>query len=119
MSPWNPDKCKWGTPNNFGATDAAAAVNSANFSDSVYVNTSAEEGQTRQAFTYVTVGSYRICVVGHIHPQENGRAPVAGNAYIPGFKDWTMTTPANAVQVIDGLPDGGTFPGDDRYPHPV
>lgn len=116
--PWNMAKCKWGVPVGFTNADAANVVNAADFTASVYVNTSAKQGKTRQAFTYYTWGGYRLCVVGHIHPQPSG-PPVAGNAYIPGWDGWDTTTPAAAVTVINGLPDGGTFPGDDRYPHPV
>lgn len=115
---WDKDKCKWGVPG-FGETEAAAVVNRADFSASVYVNTSAKEGKTRQAFTYVTEGGYRICVVGHVHPQEGGKPTVAGNVYIPGLANFEMPTPAAAVSVIDGMRDTGAFPGDDRYPHPV
>jgi hypothetical protein len=116
--PWDMNKCRWGVPIPFTNVDAANAVAGANFTASVYVNTSAKDGKTRQAFTYVEVRGYRICVVGHIHPQPSG-PPVAGNAYIPGWMAWETTTPLAAVTVINGLPDGGTFPGDNRYPHPV
>lgn len=114
---WN-DKCRWGKPA-FGATEAANAVATADFSASVYVNTSAEEGLTRQAYTYVTVGDYRICVVGHVHPQPDGAPSEPGNCFVPGLANFEVTTPPGAVAVIDGLSDGGTFPGDERYPHPV
>lgn len=116
--PWDMHKCLWGVPEDFTDQDAASAVAAADFSQSVYVNTSAEKGKTRQAYTYVMVRDYRVCVVGHIHPQRNG--PVkAGNAFIPGWQDWFMETPANAVVVISNLQDGGAFPGDNRYPHPA
>lgn len=115
--PWDQNKCKWGYPANFTDQDAAQAVADADFTKSVFVNTS-EAGQTRQAYTYVVVQGYRICVVGHIHPQKN-KPPKAGNAFIPGWMNWSMLTPSPSVAVIDGLSDGGQFPGDDRYPHPV
>lgn len=115
--PWDLSKCQWGHPADFTNQDAAQAVADADFNHSVYVNTS-QAGQTRQAYTYVVVRGYRICVVGHIHPQHN-QPPEAGNAFIPGWMDWAMPTPTPSVVVIAGLPDQGHFPGDNRYPHPV
>jgi len=50
--PWNEYKCKWGTPAGFDNQAAQNAVNNADFTESVYVNISAEEGNTKQAYTY-------------------------------------------------------------------
>jgi hypothetical protein len=115
--PWDMTKCKWGVPAPFTNADATNAVNGADFANAVYVNTSAQAGQTRQAYTYVVVNGYRICVVGHIHVNPPG-PPTAGNCFIPGWSNWQMNTPAAAVTAIAALPDSGTFPEDDRYPHP-
>ncbi|ODC03059.1 hypothetical protein BFW38_05355 [Terasakiispira papahanaumokuakeensis] len=113
--PWN-DKCQWGQPTPFNNHMAAIAVNNANFLQSVFVNTS-ENGNTRQAYTYHEVGGYRICVVGHIH--INDEQVVAGASFIPGWDNWSMQTPQAAVDTIADLPDQGSFPGNDRYPHPT
>jgi hypothetical protein len=116
--PWDMTKCQWGVPQGFTNASAQNAVNNANFAQSVYVNTSAKAGRTRQAFTYVEVNGYRICVVGHIHPQQDA-PPVPGGAYIPGWEKWETFTPPHAVKAINRLPDDGVFPGDHRYPHPL
>ncbi|HEY9029734.1 MAG TPA: hypothetical protein VIM93_00085 [Kangiella sp.] len=115
--PWDQNKCLWGYPPHFTNQDAAQAVALADFNNAVFVNTS-QAGQTRQAYTYVVMQGYRICVVGHIHPQAN-QPPKPGNAFIPGWLDWAMPTPTPSAAVIAGLPDGGNFPGDNRYPHRV
>ncbi len=114
---WDKNKCRWGVPDNFDDEKALEALTNADFSKSVYVNTSEQEGKTRQAFTYYVVGDYRICVVGHIHPLEGGAT--AGNSYIPGWQNWAHKTPEKVVKIIAGLSDGGEFPGDNRYPHKV
>ena len=116
-SQWDNDKCKWGTPSNFDNKAAEQALNQTDFTKSVFVNTSKKEGKTRQAYAYHHFGGYRICVVGHIHIVNNKAQP--GNSFIPGYKNWQMKTPESAVKVIDELKDSGTFPGDDRYPHPI
>lgn len=54
---------------NFADADAAAAVNSADFDASVYVETSKKQRLTKAAFTYVDVED-------------------AGNSSIPGWEDW-------------------------------
>lgn len=108
---WNPEKCKEGGPDPF---DPSAALSAADFSKSVYVNTSAKEGKTRQAYTYVNYGEYRICVVGHIH--LDGEKVIPGNSFIPGWDDWQQQTPKAAVVIIADLSDTGTFPGEGRYP---
>ena len=62
------------------------------------------------------MGGYRICVVGHIHTKPRA---VAGNTFIPGWENWDMKTPSDAVDVIAKLADSGTFPEGDRYPKKV
>ena len=113
---WDGEKCPQGGPPNFNPSVALAA---ANFEQAVYVNTSAN-GETRQAFAYVEISAdgktWRVCVVGHIHPKKKGGA-VAGNSYIPGWANWQTPTPPNVVKIIAGLKDGGTFPEENRYPH--
>jgi hypothetical protein len=116
---WDADKCKWGTPSGFSDSAADTAVKNADFSKSVYVNISAKEANTKQAFTYYDFGGYRLCVVGHVHKNSSGGWTIAGNAYIPGWADWSMTTPAAQVTAIGSLGTGGSFPGDNRYPHPI
>ncbi len=105
------EKCKNGGPSPF---DPSAALLKANFKESVFVNTSAQNGKTRQAYTYVEYGGYRICVVGHIH--INGQTVTPGNSFIPGWGNWEEKTPEAAVKIIANLKDGGTFPEDGRYP---
>lgn len=116
MGQWDTTKCKWGHPEGFSDEEAAKALNSADFTNSVYVNTSAEEGLTRQAYAYYQFNGYRICVVGHIHIKE-GEKPAPGNSFIPGWKNWYLATPLKVVKAIAALKDSGTFPGDGRYPH--
>ncbi|GLZ36471.1 hypothetical protein [Actinokineospora sp. NBRC 105648] len=116
--PWNPDTCKWGAPASFTDQDAANVVNAADFRQAVFVEISKKDKKTKHAFTYVTYQGFRLCVNGHIHIDGN-KITGPGNSYIPGWVGWDMTTPAAAVPVIGALPLGGTFPGDDRYPHPV
>lgn len=116
--PWDMTKCTNGAPAGFTNLDAANCVNAANFANSVYVNTSATTRATRQAFTYVTFGAWTLCVVGHIHiDPATGAFTGAGNCYIPGWEDWDMTTPAVQCAAIVATPDGGAFPGANRYPH--
>lgn len=114
---WDPTKCPNGFPPNFGPNEAAQALQNADFTQSVYVNTSARTGTTRQAYTYVQVGNLTITVVGHIHIDRGGGNPRPGRSYIPGFEGWMMRTPAPQVAVIAALPDGGVFPDGNRYPH--
>ena len=112
---WNMAKCLWGVPDGFTNTDATNAVNAANFAAAVYVNVSAKAGATKQAYTYVTAGTYRICVVGHVHKGGGMAWTVAGNCFIPGWDDWEMSTPAAHIPVIGGLVAGGGF----SYQRPV
>ncbi|MFC8734299.1 hypothetical protein ACFT5B_17745 [Luteimicrobium sp. NPDC057192] len=120
--PWNA-KCPNGGPAGFTDNDAIAAVNAADFTQSVYVNTSARSQATRQAYTYVTVvdnagTAWTICVVGHIHINPNTHTYTGpGYCYIPGWDDWEMQTPALQAAAIIPLADGGAFPGANRYPH--
>lgn len=116
--PWDTKKCKWGYPDSFTNTDAANAVTNADFTQAVFVNTSEQKGETKQAYTYHGFDKYRICVVGHVHVDPYGKWTLAGNCFIPGWKWWDMTTPKAQVTAIGALPDGGAFPDDDRYPHP-
>jgi hypothetical protein len=121
--PWDLTKCTWGTPV-FDNAAAAAAVSAANFTASVYVQTSAGAQLTKKAFTYVVTGGYRICVVGDAHRADTASPwTIAGNSYIPGWlgdggAGWDTPTPAAQLAVIGPLADSGAFPGDDRYPHP-
>jgi hypothetical protein len=117
--PWDLTKCKWGVPAGFTDDDALAAVKAADFGKSVFVNTSAKQGKTRQAYTYVTVNGYRICVVGHLHQEPDGSNLDSGNCFIPGWENWQVKATSDVVSAIASLPDGGTWLGDDRYPHPV
>ena len=121
--PWN-DKCLWGTPDDFNDAKARTAVENADFTNSVYVNISAKEGNTKQAYTYYVVDGYRICVVGHVHKDEDDNWTIAGNCFIPGWmgdddQGWEMNTPLAQVGVIGPLNVGGEFPGNNRYPHEV
>jgi hypothetical protein len=116
---WDMTKCVWGVPNGFTNVDATNAVNNANFALSVYVNVSAKKGRTKQAYAYVTVNNFRICVVGHVHQGGGGAWTDAGNCYIPGWDSWDMTTPALQIPAIGAVATGGIFPMDNRYPHPV
>ncbi len=113
--PWNQSKCPQGAPEPFDKEDAKKAVESADFANSVFVNTSNTTQETRQAYTYLVTGGYRICIVGHIHV-KNGKMTGPGKSFIPGWMDWDMDTPAQACQVIAALKDGGVFPGEARYP---
>lgn len=108
---WNPAKCKEGGPDPFDPSDA---LSKADFSKSVYVNTSTKEGKTRQAYTYENYGGYRICLVGHIH--LDGGKVTPGNSFIPGWENWEEQTPDADVDIIAKLSDHGTFPGEERYP---
>ncbi|MER6703740.1 hypothetical protein [Streptomyces fumanus] len=117
--PWDMSVCKWGVPADFTDDDALAAVKAADFTKSVFVNTSAKERKTRQAYTYVTVKGYRLCVVGHLHQQPDGSNPGSGNCFIPGWENWDVKTASDVVAVIAKLPDGGTWLDDERYPHPA
>ncbi len=120
--PWNAN-CPNGGPVGFTNADAIAAVNAADFTQSVYVNTSAQTQATRQAFTYVPVvdnagTAWTICVVGHIHIDPvTGAYTGPGNCYIPGWDAWAMQTPAAQAAAIIPLANGGAFPGANRYPH--
>ncbi|WP_109505666.1 hypothetical protein [Nocardioides speluncae] len=117
--PWDPvTTAANGAPAGFTNVDAANCVKAANFANSVYVNTSATTGATRQAFTYVPFGGMTLCVVGHIHiDPTTGAFTGAGNCYIPGWLNWDMATPAVQCAAIAAMPDGGAFPGANRYPH--
>ncbi|TKC83462.1 hypothetical protein FAZ69_23530 [Trinickia terrae] len=117
--PWDMTKCKWGTPPGFSDTDATDAVTNADFTNAVFVQTSEIDKVTKKAFTYYEVSGYRICVVGDVHTDTTGKWTIAGNSYIPGWKDWAMQTPVGQVAVIGPLKDGGTFPDKERYPHPI
>jgi hypothetical protein len=109
---WDPDKCPNGGPQNFNPVQA---VNLADFNQSVFVNISGG-GTTKQAYTYVQLNGWTICVVGHIH-LNHGAFGGPGNCFIPGWMYWqTQTSNANA-QIINGLGVGGVFPGNNRYPH--
>lgn len=116
LGAWNPQHPG---PVPFDNVDAANAVMNANFAQSVYVNTSATTGTTRQAYTYYFVQrpghNWRICVVGHIHKNPQGQI-TPGNSFIPGWDNWQMQTPPAACKVIANLPDQGNFPGNNRYP---
>ena len=102
-------------PANFTNADADRLVRTTDFTTSVFVGTSAEKEETRQAYAYVTFGTWRLCVVGHIHV-KNGTFTRAGNSFIPGWEGWSLTTPTNQCKVIAKLQDDGEFPEDDRYP---
>jgi hypothetical protein len=115
---WDPNHSG---PEGFTDADASAMVAAADFATSIYVVTSAQKGTTKSAFTFATYGLepqpvWRLTVVCHAHPGRGG-GWVAGNCYIPGWTNWEMTTPTGDVNVIARLPNGGTFPGDERYPH--
>jgi len=115
---WN-EKAQQG-PANFTENDAAQAITNADFSRSVYVNISAKEGQTKQAFTYYNLGAnfgnITICVVGHTHLNE-GVFSLPGHCYIPGWNTDVQYSPsATQAAIICNLPVGGTFPGNARYP---
>lgn len=113
--PWDLTKCKAGGPMPF---DASAALAAADFTKSVFVNTSAKKGKTRQAYTWVVQGGYKVCVVGHIHVTTEGSGVAQGNSFICGWKDWDEKTSEAAMTVIAKLPDGGSFPAD-RYPQKI
>ena len=107
-------------PEGFTDADASAMVAAANFASSIYVVTHAN-GKTKSAFASVTYGLepqpvWQLTVNCHVHPDGSG-GWVAGNCYIPGWQGWSMSTPPGDVGVIAGLPNGGAFPGDARYPH--
>ncbi|PMS13058.1 hypothetical protein C0Z17_07225 [Trinickia caryophylli] len=113
------NKCQWGVPPGFTNADAALAVTNADFSNAVFVQTSGT-GVTKKAYTYYEVNGFRICVVGDVHKNDvSGQWNIAGNSFIPGWTGWSLQTPAAQVAVIGPLQDGGAFPDDDRYPHPV
>ncbi|MBK7994313.1 MAG: hypothetical protein IPK14_13100 [Blastocatellia bacterium] len=124
---WN-DKCLQGGPAGFTDEKAQQLVAAADFSQSVFVNVSAQEGQTKQAYTYVqhtdTANvNWRLCVVGHTHlNQETGLYSNQGNTFIPGWSGdanagWAMPTPQDKMIQISMLPNSqGAFPGNDRYP---
>lgn len=117
--PWNADKCQWGYPEDFTNDDAREAVENADFSQSVYVNTSGTN-VTKKAYTYYEIKGYRICVVGDVHRKDiHSPWNIAGNSFIPGWEDWAMQTPPDQVAVIGPLADQGAFPGNNRYPHPL
>lgn len=116
--PWDMTKCVNGVPAPFADADAIAAVQSADFTRAVYVNTSEHTRSTRQAFAYVSVGGKTLCVVGHIHVNPaTGAFTGPGHCYIPGWMNWQMVTPAAQAADIFYTPDGGAFPGKNRYPH--
>lgn len=112
--PWN-NKCKWGTPEGFTNDDALEAVKNADFSQSTFVVTHNTKG-TRSAYTYYDFGGYRLCVVAHIHI-KNGEFIAPGNSFICGWENWSITTPDDVCGIVVSLKDGGSFPGDERYPH--
>lgn len=119
---WSDRKCQWGAPfEPFDKVSVTHAVGLADFHASVFVHTATLEDRslTRYAYTYVFVGGYRICVVGHAHKKPHHLDWVAGHCFIPGWEGWQMGTPDAALKVIKNLTDRGTFPGDGRYPHPV
>ena len=117
--PWDMTKCQWGVPANFTAADATHAVNNANFATPVYVNVSAQEEQTKKAFTYYEFNGYRLCIVADVHKNQQGQWTQPGNCYIPGWESWEMQTPPAVVTTVGALASTGTFPGNDRYPHPL
>lgn len=65
------------------------------------------------------LNGYYVCVVGHIHLDDQNEW-IAGHAFIPGYDNWAMDTPEDAVQVIEGMKDKEGFP-ERRYrlPHPI
>jgi hypothetical protein len=114
---WN-ENLKWFPKVGFNPREV---VEAADFTKSICVITSRKNnGRTRYAYTYVKVSGYWVCVVGHIH-YDDREGWVAGNSFIPGYDNWEMPTPEDAVAVIDSMEDGGRYPEDDniRYPHPV
>ena len=117
--PWDMNKCQWGVPANFTNMDATNAVNNANFANSVYVNVSAQAGQTKQAYTYYEFAGYRLCVVAHVHKDQQGQWTQPGNCFIPGWENWSMGTPNAVITTVGPLAPAGAFPGDNRFPHPV
>lgn len=117
---WDPVKAPLG-PTNFTNADAENAVTNADFASSVFVNISGRSENTKQAYTFVTLGSAlenrTICVVGHTHRNPTtGTYNVPGSSFIPGWDSWTMQTPQAQATVISGLPVGGDFPAN-RYPY--
>lgn len=120
MGHWDMTKCLNGVPAEFNDIEAMNLVSEADFANSVYVNTSAETRETRQAYLYVTFGGMRLCVVGHIHiDPDTGAFTGPGYCFIPGWKGWSMRPSAAQCTAIDAAPDTGVFPGDNRYPHRV
>ncbi|MGB8842016.1 MAG: hypothetical protein WCC64_13220 [Aliidongia sp.] len=117
--PWDMNKCLWGVPSGFTNVDAQTAVENAKYELSVYVNISAQDQNTKQAYTYYVFGGFRLCVVAHVHKDTNGEFTIAGNCFIPGWQDWELETPENVIQTVGALPIKGSFPGDARYPHAV
>jgi hypothetical protein len=61
---WN-NKVTGETPRNF---DEIAAIALADFTNPVCVFT---KDKTKKAWVYVTIGPFRICVVGDVHPNKN------------------------------------------------
>ena len=97
-------------PVGFNAGRATAAVNDANFARSTYVNVSAHSDDTKQAYTYYTLGDgWRICVVGHVHPLRGRGMRVEGAT-------WSGALPTALVTLVDQLADGGSDPGDEKNP---
>ena len=117
--PWNKEKCQWGYPEGFTDDDARVAVLNADFTKAVFVQISLKEQTTKKAYTYHEFKGYRICIVGDVHRAESGPWNIAGNSFIPGWEDWYMRTPLDQVAVIGELSQGGSFPNENRYPHPV
>lgn len=99
---WNKKKCLNGHPAHTPTeAEAKEVVDLADFSKAIYVNISAEQGRTKQAFTFVDFGkTWTFCVCGHAHLNAEGEFTGGGNAYIPGLGDFETKLDNDVARTI-------------------
>ena len=116
---WNEKKCIHGHPSKVPTYEQAVElVGKADFEKAVYVNVSEEEGQTKQAFTFVDFGAWTFCIAGHAHMDEAGQFSGGGNAYVPGLANFQTKLSDGVARTIyaQGIRGAWSDVDSKRYP---
>jgi hypothetical protein len=117
--PWDANKFGPPHPTGFTNADALNLITNANWAAAIFVNISAFNQGTKQAYIQVPWNdangvAWTITLVAHTHPPANWTTP--GNCFIPGWQGWSAPTPVLVANAIGPLAQGGAFPAN-RYPH--